>query len=102
MALLTALVLLLGSVRNPWVDAGAASLIVIAIGALVTAILTRPFSVAVIAGAVQAVVAVVVYYGINVSDATAGNITAVLFALVGMFVVQPDVEPVEVKAVSSA
>lgn len=88
----------LGGLGLSWLSAGAAVAIVAAIGALLTALTTRPVAPSLFVGAFVAVAAVISEYHYHLSDGLIAGAGGLILASFALFGVRPAVTPVSDQA----
>lgn len=79
----------------PHVDAGAGAAITTFVAAVIIAITTRPVAPALFTAVVSAGAALLLAYGLNVSDGVVAAVSAAVLAGFGLFGIRPQVSPKE-------
>lgn len=81
------------SLNLPWLNAAQAAALVSVFAAVIVAFYTRPVAPALFTGLFSAVVAFGAQYGLHLSDATVGGVTALILGAFALFGIRPQVEP---------
>lgn len=100
LSLLGAVLAILVSMNLSFLNAGQAAAIVAAVTAVLMAVTTRPVAPALFTGVLSAGVALMAEYGLHLSDATVGGLTALVlsvFALVSRGQISPQETAVTTK-----
>jgi cell division protein FtsW (lipid II flippase) len=90
---IAAVVAVLAGLNLSWLSAGASVAIVAAVGALLTALTTRPVAPALFVGAFVAVAAVLAQYNYHLSDGLIAGAGGLILAAFALFGVRPQVTP---------
>jgi hypothetical protein len=88
-----AVMAVLAGLNLPGLSAGASVAIVAAIGALITALTTRPVAPSLFVGAFVAVAAVLAEYHYHLSDGLISGASGLILAAFALFAVRPQVTP---------